>query len=83
MISLADLQVHLNRWRGSANYRRSDLDTRVLLVSQNPDFVGTQPTTIFIRSPFLIGTFQPISGLVQLKELNIAYCKKLTGTVFM
>ena len=40
VISLADLQVHLNRWRGSANYRRSFSAPRILLVSQFPKFVG-------------------------------------------
>ena len=39
-ISLVDLQVHLNRWRGSANYRRSFSAPRILLVSQFPKFVG-------------------------------------------
>ena len=80
MISLADLQVHLNRWRGSANYRRSNLEIRVLLVSQNPDFVGAQPARDFIRSPFPIGTLDPISGLVELKQLNLFNCLNLTGT---
>ena len=47
-ISLADLQVHLNRWRGSANYRRSFSRTPDLLVSQNPNFVGAQPARDFI-----------------------------------
>ena len=83
VISLADLQVHLNHWRGSANYRRSNLNPRILLVSQNPDCVGAQPALLFIRAPFLIGTLEPISGLVQLKDLNLCSCRSLTGTVLM
>ena len=79
-ISLADLQVHLNRWRGSANYRSSFSRTPDLLVSQNPKVVRAQPTAIFIRSPFPIGTLDPISGLVELKQLNLHMCRNLTGT---
>ena len=48
VISLADLQVHLNRWRGSANYRRSFSRTPDLLVSQNPKVVRAQPARDFI-----------------------------------
>ena len=47
---------------------------------QFPKFVGAQPAPLFIRSPFPIGTLQPISGLVQLKELNLSQCQEgLTG----
>ena len=47
------------------------------------EFVWTQPTAIFIRSPFLIGTLGPISGLLQLTHLNLCYCRYLTGTVLV
>ena len=57
VISLADLQVHLNRWRGSANYKSSMLAARVLLVSQNPDFVGAQPAHDFIGWFLATGRF--------------------------
>ena len=75
-ISLADLQVHLNRWRGSANYRRSDLDTRILLVSQNPDFVGAQLRSSLIGG---LGDLQALQNLNQLTNLNLGNCWGLTG----
>ena len=53
---------------------------RISLVSQNPRVVGAQPARDFIGPPFPIGTLQPISGLIQLKSLNLAYCGQLTGT---
>ena len=48
VISLADSQVHLNRWRGSANYRRSFSRKPDLLVSQNPKVVRRQPGSSLI-----------------------------------
>ena len=53
------------------------------LVSQIPNFARAQPAPLFIRAPFLIGTLLPISGLVQLKDLNLCRCRSLTGTVLM
>ena len=32
---------------------------------------------------FCTGTLEPISSLVQLKELNVSYCRELTGTVLL
>ena len=43
-------------------------------------FVRAQPARDFIRSPFPIGTLDPISGLVELKQLNLFNCLNLTGT---
>ena len=39
-----------------------------------------QPARDFIRSPFAIGTLDPISGLVELKQLDLFNCQDLTGT---
>ena len=75
-ISLADLQVHLNRWRGSANYRSSISFARVLLVSQNPRVVGTQPRGSLIGGT---GGLRALQNLNQLTELNLAFCENLTG----
>ena len=44
------------------------------------EIVRAQQTPLFIRSPFPIGTLDPISGLVELKQLNLHMCDKLTGT---
>ena len=41
--------------------------------------VGAQPARDFIRSPFPIGTLDPISGLVELKQLDLFNCRNLTG----
>ena len=53
------------------------------LVSQFPNFVGAQPARDFIGPPFPIGTLQPISGLIQLKSLDLRNCRKLTGTLLL
>ena len=44
------------------------------------EFVWAQPARDFIRSPFPIGSLEPISGLVELKSLNLTGCRGLTGT---
>ena len=66
---MVDLQVHLNRWWGSANYRRSFSKQRLLLVSQIPNFVGRQPTRDLIGR--FAGSLEPLAGLSQLQELNL------------
>ena len=76
VISLADLQVHLNRWRGSANYRSSILVSRSLLVSQFPNFVGAQLRSSLIGG---LGDLQALQNLNQLTELNLERCGNLTG----
>ena len=45
--------------------------------------MGAQPARDFIGPPFPIGTLQPISGLIQLKSLDLSYCRELTGTAFV
>ena len=45
--------------------------------------VGAQPARDFIRSPFPIGTLDPISGLVELKQLGLNNCRELTGTLLL
>ena len=56
---------------------------RFLLVSQFPNLFGAQPARDFIGPPFPTGTLQPISGLIQLKSLDLSYCRELTGTAFV
>ena len=68
-----------------ANQQSRPVEVAGSLVLSETDRCGFgvrgQPTAIFIRSPFLIGTLEPISGLVELKQLNLRTCQNLTGTI--
>ena len=76
--SLVDLQVHLNRWRGSANYRRSFSEQRLLLVSQFPNFVGRQPGSSLIGR--FVGSLELLANLSQLQSINFK-STLLTGQI--
>ena len=55
----------------------------ILLVSQFPNLCGHNQRHFSFALRFCIGTLEPISGLLELKELNLFNCQGLTGTVLL
>ena len=80
VISLADSRNTGSTGRLEPIENPASRRLRLPIGRSETEFVGVQHTAIFIRSPFPIGTLDPISGLVELKQLHLNMCQQLTGT---